>query len=118
MRTSGHLRTRWALRRIAGTIGGMFRAFLAVIALRVLDDRFLQPAAGTSAKDHLVSGLVPLALLTLTAFVYPRVSGGRQGALALTAGTLGLATGLDAVHYARATGLGSDDVTGLLAIAA
>jgi hypothetical protein len=27
--------------------------------------------------------------------------------IALTAGVLGLATGIDAVHYTRATGLGS-----------
>jgi hypothetical protein len=96
----------------------MFRICLAVIALRVLDDRFLQPAAGTSATDHLVSGLVPLALLALAAYFYPKLGGGRQGALALTFGILGLVTGIDAIYYARSTGLGSDDVSGLLAIGA
>jgi hypothetical protein len=35
----------------------MFRIALAVIALRVLDDNFIQPTAGTSPADHLVSGL-------------------------------------------------------------
>ena len=41
-----------------------YRLFLlgvAVIALHVIDDSFLQPQRGTSAADHLVSGLVPLA---------------------------------------------------------
>jgi hypothetical protein len=96
----------------------MFRIALAVIALRVADDNFIQPAAGTSPADHLVSGLVPLALLALAAWVHPRLKPGAQGALAITLGILGIATGLDAVHYARAAGLGADDVSGLLAVAA
>jgi hypothetical protein len=105
-------------RRAGWDRGGLFRIGLAVIALRILDERFLQPAAGTSATDHLVSGLVPLALLALAAYVFPRLSGARQGGLAITAGILGLTTGIDAAYYTRATGLGSDDVSGLLAIGA
>jgi hypothetical protein len=62
--------------------------------------------------------VVPLALLALAAYVYPKLSGSRRGALALTLGVLGLATGLDAAYYTRETGLGSDDVSGLLAIGA
>jgi hypothetical protein len=80
------------------------------------DDRFLQPAAGVSPADNLVSGLVPLALLALAAYAYPKLSGGRRGALALTFGVLGLAMGLDAAYYTRETGLGGDDVSGLLAL--
>ena len=41
-------------------------ASLAVSALHVLDDNFLQPQPGTSAGDHLVSGLVPCAVLRLS----------------------------------------------------
>ena len=52
---------------------------IALIALHVLDDNFLQPEPGTSAGDHLVSGLVPLALLALAAWAYPRLRGGRRG---------------------------------------
>ena len=40
-------------------------AGVAVIGAHVVDDRFVQPPSGTQATDHLVSGLVPLALLTL-----------------------------------------------------
>ena len=40
-----------------------FRLGVALVALHVLDDSYLQPQPGTSAGDHLVSGLVPLALL-------------------------------------------------------
>jgi hypothetical protein len=39
------------------------RLALGAIALHVVDDNFLQPEPGTSASDHLVSGLVPLVLL-------------------------------------------------------
>ena len=38
-----------------------------------LDDNFLQPQPGTSAGDHLASGLVPLAILARAALVYPRL---------------------------------------------
>jgi hypothetical protein len=96
----------------------MFRLALAVIALRIVDDRFLGPEPGTSATDHLVSGLVPLALLALAAWLGPRLRPGARGALALTLGVLGLATGFDAVYYTREVGLGTADVTGWLAVAA
>jgi alpha/beta superfamily hydrolase len=95
----------------------MFRIALSLIAFRILDDNFLQPAAGTSATDHLASALVPLALLALAAWLHPRLRAGAQGALAIVVGIAGIATGVDAIHYARATGLGSDDISGFLAIA-
>ena len=93
---------------------------LAVLAigLHVIDDSFVQPQPGTSWSDHLVSGLVPLALLALLAWTYPRLRGARRGALALALGVLGLAAGGEAVHYAGDVGLSGDDYTGLLAIAA
>ena len=58
-----------------------FRLALGVVGLHIADDNFFQPAAGTSAADHLVSGLVPLALLTLAAWAFPRLRAGAQGAL-------------------------------------
>ncbi len=67
----------------------------------MIDDNFVQPQPGTSPGDHLVSGLVPLALLGLAAWAYPRLRGGRRGALALFLGPLGIAAGLEAVHYTR-----------------
>src|SRR4051812_18782403 len=94
----------------------LFLIAIALIALHVLDDSFLQPQPGTSPGDHLVSGLVPLSLLGLAAWAYPRLRGGRRGALALFLGPLGIATGLEAVHYTRTLGASGDDFTGLLAI--
>ena len=61
---------------------------------------------------------MPLALLALAGWAYPRLSGGRQGALALTLGVLGIAAGIEGVYYMREVGLSGDDYTGLLAIPA
>ena len=72
--------------RALGREAGLFVLGVATIALQVLDDSFLQPSPGTSAGDHLVSGLVPLAVLALAAWTYPRVRGGRRGAMALVFG--------------------------------
>jgi hypothetical protein len=96
----------------------VFRVAIAVIAVHVLDDNFAQPPPGTSAGDHLVSGLVPLAVLGLAAWGYARLRGALRGALALTCGVLGLATGFEAVHYTNTVGPSGDDFTGLLTIPA
>jgi uncharacterized protein len=96
----------------------LFRLAVALIGLHIADDNFLQPEAGTSAGDHLVSGLVPLALLALAAWGFPRLPGAGRGALALFLGPLGIATGIEAVHYANQVGPSGDDFTGFLAIPA
>ncbi len=94
----------------------VFRAALAVIAVHVVDDSFVQPQPGTSARDHLVSGLAVLAALALAAWGYPRLRGGRRGALALLFGLFGLVAGAEAVQSIGATS--GDDYTGLLSLAA
>ena len=94
----------------------LFLGAVAAIALHVLDDTVFQPPAGTSPAW--ISALVPLALLGLAAWAYPRLSGGRRGALALALGVLGIAAGAEALHYTRTVGPSGDDFTGLLAIAA
>ena len=65
-----------------------------------------------------MSGLVPLALLALAAWGFPRLSGAGQGALALLLGPLAIATGIEAVHYANQVGPSGDDFTGFLVIPA
>src|SRR4051794_184990 len=96
----------------------LFRVALAVIAVHVLDDNYLQPQPGTSAADHVVSGLVPLTLLGLAAWAYPLLRGGRRGALALAFGVLGIVAGVEGLYYTREVGPSGDDFTGLLAIPA
>src|SRR3954464_10200333 len=91
---------------------------IGLIALHIVDDSFLEPQPGTSAADHLISGLVPLAVLALAAVAYPR---GRPGGRAVTAvllGVFGLATASEAWYYTREVGASGDDYTGLLAIPA
>jgi uncharacterized protein len=91
---------------------------IVLIALHVLDDNYVQPQPGTSPGDHIVSGLVPLALLSLAGWAYPRLRGGRRGALGLLFGVLGIAAGSEAFYYTREVGPSGDDFTGLLAIPA
>ena len=97
---------------------GLFVLGVAVIALHVIDDSFVQPEPGTSAADHLVSGLAPLALLGLAAWGYPRLRGGRRGAIALVFGVFGIVASIEAVHYTSKVGASGDDFTGLLSMPA
>jgi hypothetical protein len=91
---------------------------IAVVAFHVVDDNFMQPQPGTSAADHLVSGLVPLACLGVGAAVYSRVRPGLRAAIALMSGFFGVLAGTEAFHYTRAVGPSGDDYTGLLSIPA
>ena len=91
---------------------------LAIVALHVGDDNFLQPQAGVSPIDHLVSGLVPLALPAGAAATYRRAGPGLRGTVALLAGFFGVLVGTEAVYYTQADGPSGDDYTGLLSIAA
>jgi uncharacterized protein len=96
----------------------LFRAAIALIAVHVVDDNFLQPQPGTSAGDHLVSGLVPLAVLALAAWAYRRMTGLARGTTAVAFGVLGIAASIEAVHYTNKVGPSGDDFTGLLCIPA
>jgi hypothetical protein len=84
----------------------------------VLDDNYLQPEHAMSPGDHVVSGLVPLALLGLAAWAYRRVRGGWRGVLALALGVLGIAAGSEGFYYAREVGASGDDFSGLLCLPA
>jgi uncharacterized protein len=97
---------------------GLARVALGVIGLHVVDDNFLQPEPGTSALDHLVSGLVPLAVIVAGAAVYGRPRAGARAVLALLFGFFGVLGGSEAVHYARSGATSGDDFTGFLSIAA
>jgi hypothetical protein len=110
-----------AERRVPGA-GQRERAVLligvGVIALHVIDDSFLQPQPGTSAGDHLVGGLVPLAVLAMAAALYPRLRGGARAAIALLLGVFGIVASIEALHYTNQVGPSGDDFTGLLCLPA
>ena len=97
---------------------GVARIAIGVVALHVLDDRFVQPNAGTSATDHLVGGLVPTALLVAAGVLYGRVRAGVRAAIALGAGFFGVLAGTEAVYYTKEVGPSGDDYTGLLSLLA
>jgi uncharacterized protein len=91
----------------------------AAIALHVADDSFLQPEPGTSAADHLVSGLVPLAVLVAVAIAAPRLRPGMAAWLRVAVGLLGVVAGSVEAGYHVASGpVAGDDYTGFLALPA
>lgn len=95
-----------------------FTVAAGAIALHVIDDSFLQPQPGTSAGDHVFSGLLPLAILALTVWAYRRVRAGASAAIALALVVPAILSGVEAIYYGSRTGLSGDDYTGLLALAA
>ena len=87
-----------------------------LVGLHLVDDNFLQPQPGTSAGDHLVSGLVPLALLAGATLAFGRVRPGARAALALLLGYFGVLIGTEAAYYTVTGGRSGDDYTGLLSL--
>jgi len=93
-----------------------FTAAMALIGLWVADDAFVNREPGTSAADHLVSGLVPLALLAASAAVHPRLRPGWRAALALAWAPCAIAAGVaDGVRHVAIDGFSGDDGTAILA---
>ncbi len=91
---------------------------LAVIGVHVLDDNFFQPQPGTSAGDHLISGLVPFAFVLVVAALYSRLRSGLRALLAAMLGMFGIAIGIEGVYYLDAGRLSGDDYTALASIPA
>jgi len=96
----------------------LFLIGAGIVSLHVVDDSFLQPNPGTGADDHLVSGLVPIALLAAAAVVYPRLRAGARATIALVIGFFGVLAGTEAIYYTSTVGPSGDDYTGLLSIPA
>ncbi|MGN6431563.1 MAG: alpha/beta hydrolase [Gaiellaceae bacterium] len=108
----------WARVRAAPLETQLAVAGLVAIAFHVLDDNFFQPPPGTSAGDHVVSGLVPLVVVCAVAAAYPRLRAGARAAFALFFGILGIVIGgIEPAYYGPKVGLSGDDYTGLLALA-
>jgi len=96
----------------------LFAVGAGVVALRVADDSFIQPPAGTSPLDHLASGLIPLAVLAAATFAFLRAGSLGRGFIALLVGLAGVVTGADALYYAAETGISPADLSGFAAVAA
>jgi len=108
------------LARLAAVVRREDTLFLlgtGAVAVHLLDDSFMQPEPGTTADDHLVSGLVPLAVLVFLAAAYPRVRAGVRATIALVLGLFGLVVGaVEGGYHIIRSGLSGDDYTGLLAL--
>jgi multisubunit Na+/H+ antiporter MnhB subunit len=101
-----------------GTEAIAARLALGLVALHVADDSFLQPQPGTTAGDHLISGLVPLVVLVVAAWAYPHRRSGARATIALALGLFGVVVGIEGAYYLVKGNASGDDFTGLLAIAA
>ena len=106
-----------AARRRAGRPEvAVVRVALAVIVAFVLDDAFGHPEPGTAPGDHLVSGLVPTAILVCLAVAYPRLRAWWQAVLVGSVVVLALVLGLGvSTRDVVIAGGGGDDVMGMLA---
>jgi uncharacterized protein len=110
--------TVWHRLAVARLETKLAAAAFFLVALHILDDNFFQPSPGTSAADHLVSGIVPVVALLAVAAVYPRLRPGLRATLAVTFGVLGIVFGaVEAAYYWSSEGLSGDDFSGLLAAA-
>jgi uncharacterized protein len=110
-----------ALARLGTTLRteqGLVTTALALVALHVVDDNFLQPARGTSPIDHLASGLIPLAVLAAVVALYPRLRPGARAATAMTVGAIGIGIGVPGAYFLLDGHASGDHYTGLLALAA
>ena len=108
--TPTELRTRAI--SFARSEDGVVSIALAVIGLHVVDDNYLQPAPGTSPADHLLSGLVPVAILAAVAAFYPWLRAGLRAATAMTIGSIGVALGAPGAYYVLAGSASGDHYVG------
>ena len=92
----------------------VFSAATAIIALHAVVDAFLAPEPGSQPEEHLLRGLVSLALLALATLAYPRLTAGGRAALCAVLGALALEGALLALEDARGVGARGEDWTGLL----
>lgn len=94
----------------------LFSGAAAVVALHATVDSFVVPEPGTHAGDHLLRGLVSLALLALAVAAYPRLRAGTQAAVAAALGALALEGAGLAIADTRSVGARGEDWTGVLLV--
>lgn len=96
-----------------------FRVAIAIAALAAVDDAFAHPEQGTSAGDHLASGLVPAAAAIGLTFAYPRLRAGLRATTAIVCGLFALTAGVaDGFRHVFVDRLAGDDLSVLFAAVA
>ena len=94
-------------------------AAAALVCLYLLDDAFVHPEAGTTAADHLLSGLVTPAIVVAGTVAVPRLRAGAHGALVLILGSLAVVAGVaDGLRPALLDRPSGDDLSAILAAVA
>jgi uncharacterized protein len=96
----------------------LVRVAIALAAIPIVDDNFVHTAPGTAPGDHLLSGLVPLAVLAAVAVVYPHLRAGLRAVTAMTLGAIVVVIGVPGVYYLRDGIAAFDHYTALLAFPA
>ena len=90
----------------------VFAAAAAVVALHTIADAFVAREPGVEPADHVVSGVVPLALLAAAVAGFRLGRPGLRAVLALALGVLAIEGFALAVADARGVGVRGDDWTG------
>lgn len=96
----------------------LFLLAIALVAIAIVDDSFVHTEPGASAGDHLLSGLVPLAVLGGLALLYPRLPAGPRAAISITLGAMVVAVGVPGVYYLADGSAELDHYAALLAFPA
>ena len=91
---------------------------LGLAAIPIVDDNFVHTEPGASAGDHLLSGLVPLAVLGAVAILYPHLRAGVRAATSMTLGAIVFVVGVPGVYYLLDGSAAFDHYTALLALPA
>ena len=91
-----------------------FAGATVLVALHTVADAFIWPERGTSWSDHLLPGLVTLAVLVAMVAVFWFARPGARAVLALVLGALAIEGALLAIVDARNVGARGDDWTGFL----
>jgi uncharacterized protein len=94
----------------------LFSGAITVLALHAAVDSFIAPEPGTGPGDHILRGGVTLAILSGSAYLYPRLSAGARAAIAAVLGSLALEGAVLAISDARAVGARGEDWTGFLLV--
>ncbi len=100
---------------VPGTVHLVFICAAAALAAHILTDAFIAPRPGIARLDHVVAALVPLTLLGLSAWLFPRLGHVLQAAMSLTLGVVTLVGGGVALQSIRG---GMSTWTGMLLVPA
>ncbi len=102
------------LRTVSGPERLVFSLAGAAIALHAIDDAFVNREPGVQWTAHIAAAALPVALIALAIWLYPRMGAGVRAALAVVLGALALVGAQIAITHSLAQGSSGDDWTGLL----